>query len=204
MTESQGICMTTTPDDPREIQLGCCGRPLPGFDVRLVDPETGEWVESEGEGEVWIRGRTHLCYEGLDEAVRRSFYSDDGYFRTGDVMRRREDGRYEFVTRVKDLIKVGGENMAAAEIEQVLKEHPAIFNVQVVPVPDARRGEVPAAFVELAPGAPEPDLAELRQWAGKRMAPFKVPRRLRLMRTDEWPPTPSGKIARFLLPAMLD
>jgi fatty-acyl-CoA synthase len=196
--------MTTTPDDPREIQLGCCGRPLPGFDVRLVDPETGEWVESEGEGEVWIRGRTHLCYEGLDEAVRRSFYSDDGYFRTGDVMRRREDGRYEFVTRVKDLIKVGGENMAAAEIEQVLKEHPAIFNVQVVPGPDARRGEVPAAFVELAPGAPEPDLAELRQWAGKRMAPFKVPRRLRLMRTDEWPPTPSGKIARFLLPAMLD
>ena len=63
---------------------------------------------------------------------------------------------------------------------------------------------MPAAFVELVSDAPKLDLAELRQWAGQRMAPFKVPRRLRLMAPGEWPRTPSAKIARFMLPAMLD
>ncbi|MBT6275602.1 MAG: acyl--CoA ligase [Chromatiales bacterium] len=204
MTESQGICLTTTPEDSREIQLSCCGYPLPDFDIQLVDPQTGVQVEGEGEGEIWMKGRTHLHYEGLDEEVRAGFYSDDGYFRTGDVMRRRADGRYEFVTRVKDLIKVGGENVAAAEIERVLKDHPSVFNVQVVPLVDDRRGEVPAAFVELVPGAPTLELDELRAWALARMAPFKVPRRLRIMTASEWPRTSTAKIARFKLPELLE
>ena len=131
------------------------------------------------------------------------FYAPDGFFKTGDVFHRRSDGRYEFVTRVKDLIKVGGENVAAAEIERVLEEHPKIFNVQVVGVVDDRRGEVPAVFIELRPGVEDFSLDELRRWASAKMAPFKVPRRLKLMRAEEWPRTSSGKIARFQLSALL-
>ena len=140
---------------------------------------------------------------GLTEEELNQFYAPDGFFKTGDVFHRRADGRYEFVTRIKDLIKVGGENVAAAEIERVLEEHPKIFNLQVVGVVDDRRGEVPAVFIELQPGAEAFTLDELRRWASAKMAPFKVPRRLKLMRTEEWPRTSSGKIERFQLSALL-
>ena len=132
------------------------------------------------------------------------FYSDDGYYRTGDVIKRRPDERYEFVTRIKDLIKVGGENVAAAEIERILKDHPRIFNVQVVGIYDDRRGEIPAAFIELDPGAEPLTLDALQAWSAERMAPFKLPRKLKLMRADEWPRTQSAKIARFQLEALLN
>ncbi len=204
MTETQGLSISTRIDDPREIQLTTCGRPLPGFDLKLVEPESGEEVIGPGIGEAWFKGRTHLHYEGLSEEELKRFYSDDGYFLTGDVLKRREDGRYEFVTRIKDLIKVGGENVAAAEIERVLKDHPDVFNVQVVGVYDDRRGEIPAAFVELAPNAAPLTLEALRNWSGERMAPFKIPRKLKILQGDEWPRTQSAKIARFQLEALLD
>ena len=136
-------------------------------------------------------------------AQLQQFYSSDGYYRTGDVLKRRADGRYEFVTRIKDLIKVGGENVAAAEIERVLKEHPSIFNVQVIGVKDDRKGEIPVAFIELAAGAELLDLKSLQSWSTKRMAPFKLPRKIRIMKPDEWPLTQSAKIARFELEKLL-
>lgn len=203
MTETQGIALTTLASDSREVQLDTCGQPLPGFDLKLVDPETGQEVVGVGTGEALFKGRIHIAYEGVSDDERQQFYSEDGYFRSGDVLSRRPDGNYEFVTRVKDLIKVGGENVAAAEIERVLKEHPSIFNVQVVGVSDDRRGEVPAAFVELASGVPELTLESLRDWASERMAPFKIPRKLKLMRSSEWPRTSSTKIARFQLASLL-
>lgn len=203
MTETQGLAISTTINDPREIQLQTCGELLPGFELKLVDPDSGEVIEGAGAGEAWFRGRTHLVYEGLTAAERAPFYSDDGYFRSGDILRRRDDGRYEFVTRIKDLIKVGGENVAAAEIERVLKAHPAVFNIQVIGVPDPRRGEIPVAFVEPADPAAPPTLATLNEWAAARMAPFKLPRELRLLSGDEWPRTASAKIARFRLRELL-
>ncbi|MEE8568751.1 MAG: fatty acid--CoA ligase family protein, partial [Anaerolineales bacterium] len=203
MTELHGIAMSSLATDSRELQLKTCGKPLPGFDLRLVDPDTGEVVPGVGTGEAWFKGRTHLTYEGLSAEELDQFYSPDGYFKTGDILHRRADGRYEFVTRIKDLIKVGGENVAAAEIETVLKDHPKVFNVQVIGVVDERRGEVPAAFIELRPEATDLSLEELRQWAGARIAPFKVPRRLKLMAAEDWPRTSSAKIARFQLSELL-
>ncbi|MDP6876252.1 MAG: class I adenylate-forming enzyme family protein [Alphaproteobacteria bacterium] len=203
MTELHGISMTSLVTDSQEHQLTTCGRSLPGFELQLVDPESGEVVEGVGTGEAWYKGRTHLGYEGLTEEELDQFYTEDGFFKTGDVLHRRSDDRYEFVTRVKDLIKVGGENVAAVEIENVLKNHPKVFNIQVVGVVDDRRGEVPAAFVELQPEATDLSLDELRQWAGAKMAPFKVPRRLKLMAAEDWPRTSSAKIARFQLAALL-
>jgi fatty-acyl-CoA synthase len=204
MTETQGLAISTTIHDPREIQLTTCGRPLPGFDLKLVDPASGEEVIGPGTGEACFKGRTHLNYEGLSAEELKGFYSEDGYFLTGDVLTRRDDGRYEFVTRIKDLIKVGGENVAAAEIERVLKDHPSIFNVQVVGVYDDRRGEIPVAFVELKADAEVLTLEVLRSWAAEHMAPFKVPRKLKILQSADWPRTQSAKIARFQLEALLD
>ena len=203
MTETQGIAISTTVHDPRDLQLTTCGKPLPGFDLKLMDPKTGQEIEGEGEGEVWFKGRTHLTYFEMLSAQLQQFYSSDGYYRTGDVLKRRADGRYEFVTRIKDLIKVGGENVAAAEIERVLKEHPSIFNVQVIGVKDDRKGEIPVAFIELAAGAEPLDLKSLQSWSTKKMAPFKLPRKIRIMKPDEWPLTQSAKIARFELEKLL-
>lgn len=203
MTELHGISMTTLTTDSREIQLTTCGRPLPGFELKLIEPESGNEIIGTGTGEALFKGRQHLTYEGLSEEELAQFYTDDGYFRTGDVLRRRDDGRYEFVTRVKDLIKVGGENVAAAEIERVLKDHPSIFNIQVIGVFDSRRGEIPVAFVELHADAQTLTLDELRTWASERMAPFKIPRQLKLMSASDWPRTSSAKIARFQLPDLL-
>ncbi len=203
MTELHGISMTTVHSDPLDIQLTTCGYPLPGFELKLEDPDSGQEVTGTGTGEALFKGRTHLTYEGMSDDELAQFYTDDGYFRTGDVLHRRADGRYEFVTRVKDLIKVGGENVAAAEIERVLKDHPDIFNVQVVGVVDDRRGEIPAAFIELKEGSAELTLDALREWASDRMAPFKVPRALKVLAADEWPRTTSAKIARYQLAALL-
>ncbi len=203
MTELHGISMTTVHSDPLDIQLTTCGCPLPGFELKLEDPDSGQEVTGTGTGEALFKGRTHLTYEGMSDDELAQFYTDDGYFRTGDVLHRRADGRYEFVTRVKDLIKVGGENVAAAEIERVLKDHPDIFNVQVVGVVDDRRGEIPAAFIELEEGSAELTLDALREWASDRMAPFKVPRALKVLAADEWPRTTSAKIARYQLAALL-
>ena len=203
MTETQGIAISTTVHDSRELQLTTCGKPLPGFDLKLVDPETKKEIQGQGKGEAWFKGRTHLTYFEMPSTQLEQFYSEDGYYRTGDILERRADDRYEFVTRIKDLIKVGGENVAAAEIERVLKDHPSIFNVQVIGVTDDRKGEIPVAFIELTADAEALDLNSLQSWSSKRMAPFKLPRKIRIMQPDEWPLTQSAKIARFELEKLL-
>ena len=122
----------------------------------------------------------------------------DGRVRTGDLLRVRPDGRWQFVGRVKDLIKVGGENVTAAEIEGVLQGHPGIREAAVIPFPDARRGEVPFAFVE-AVADTALAIDDLPRWCRQRMAPFKVPRYFQAVAAGDWPMTPSGKIAKHLL-----
>lgn len=202
MTETHGVTMSTAPDDPFDIMVSTCGRPLPSFEIRLIDPETGQDVPDGEPGALITRGCRLVDYEGMSEEDRTQFFDDQGYYHTGDVLRKRPDGRYEFVTRARDLIKVGGENATAAEIERVLKEHPKAFTVQVIGVPDAQRGEVPAAFFELQPGE-SLELDELRDWCRSRMAPFKAPRHLRIVPPGGWPRTATDKIARFRLNEML-
>jgi acyl-CoA synthetase (AMP-forming)/AMP-acid ligase II len=118
-----------------------------------------------------------------------------GWFHTGDLGTVDESGRLTFIGRLKDMLKVGGENVAAVEIEAFLGTHPAVLIAQVVGVPDERYGEVPAAFVELAPGhtATEEELIEFCQG---RIARFKIPRHVRFV--TEWPMSAS-KVQKFRL-----
>lgn len=191
MSEVAGITIMTRPPDTLEEVTSGVGFPLPGFELQLIDPQSGTDV-GDGPGELWIRSRMSLLtYYGMPADELATYLVAGGWYRTGDILERDPSGRYRFLTRLKDVIKVGGENVTASEIEEVLMSHPAVHQVAVFGVRDAKRSEVPAAVVEASAPVTE---AELRDWCRARMAPFKVPRHY-LFRSS-LPMTVTGKIAR--------
>jgi malonyl-CoA/methylmalonyl-CoA synthetase len=161
-----------------ERRAGSVGAPLPGMEVRLVD-EQGVPVADGTPGEIEVRGsNVFLEYWGRPEATHEAFR--DGWFRTGDVAVL-EGGAYRILGRTSvDIIKTGGYKVSALEIEEVLRTHPAIAECAVVGVADAEWGERVAAAVELRPGR-ELDLASLKGWAREQLAPYKIPRELRVV-----------------------
>ena len=135
-------------------------------------------------------------YYNNPEATAQAF-TEDGWLRTGDLGELTPDGRLRMVGRLKDVFRVGGENVAPAEVEEVLLAHPAVETAQVVGVPDARLGEVPCAYVTLKSKANEPELIE---WCKSRMAGFRVPRYLRIVEDFEAiGMTASGKVQKAKL-----
>ncbi len=183
-TESLGFMCIGRPDDPLEARLTTSGTILPHMELRVVDPETGLDAAHGETGEAWFRGESRFSHYHRDPDYTAQVLDADGWFRTGDLIRRDADGQVSFIGRLKDMLKVGGENVSPAEIENFLAAHPAVKIVNVVGAPDARYGEVPAAFVELQPGghATERELIEL---CLGRIAGFKIPRYVRFV--DDWP-----------------
>lgn len=160
-----------------ERRAGTVGVPFPGVEARIVD-ETGRALPDDTQGELQIRGPNVFAgYFGKPDASAQSFTADR-YFRTGDVAIR-ERGYYRLLGRESvDIIKTGGFKVSALEIEEVLREHPAIAEVAVVGLPDHEWGERVAAHVVLRAGAAL-DLEALRSFGKERLAPYKVPSRLR-------------------------
>jgi fatty-acyl-CoA synthase len=194
MTETCGGISWSSPDDPYEKRMTTGGLPLRGVDVRIADPETDEELPAGERGEITVRTpglfeRYHNDPEKTAQAMR------GGWFHTGDLGRVDDDGRLTFLGRLKDMLKVGGENVAAIEIEAYLSTHPAVKIAQVVGVPHPRLQEVPAAFVELADGR-EADEDELIEFCRGQIARFKVPRYVRFV--TEWPMSAS-KVQKFRL-----
>jgi acyl-CoA synthetase (AMP-forming)/AMP-acid ligase II len=199
MSESSGLLTLTPPDAPEEIRLASSGRPLHGAEVRVVDPETLKDVPPETRGEIVFRGAGAFRGYYKDPAASRSAMLPDGWIRTGDLGKYDKDGWLFFLGRIKDMLKVGGENVACAEVESFLSSHPAVKFVQVIGRPDAHMGEVPVAFVELNPGATasEPDIVAFCK--GK-IASYKIPRSVIFV--TEWPMS-ATKIQKFKLKELL-
>jgi acyl-CoA synthetase (AMP-forming)/AMP-acid ligase II len=173
---------------------GTAGRLVPGTEARLVDPRTGVDADPGEAGELWVRGpQVMQGYHGRPEATA-AIMTPDGWLRTGDLVAIRDDGQLEIRDRLKELIKVSGASVAPAEIELVLRAHPAVRDAGVVGVPDAERGEAPVAFVALDAPAEADELAE---FAAARLARYKRP--LRIVVVDEVPRTPTGKVLRRAL-----
>jgi len=194
-TEAGGCVSFSTPTDSLEKRTDTCGTPFPGIEVRVVDPETNQSVPTGERGELCVRG--YSLFEGYHNApdLTAEAVDTDGWFHTGDIGALDEDGRISYLGRLKDMLKVGGENVAAVEIEGVLQSHPAVNIAQVVGIPDARLVEVPAAFVELKPGAAlDPD--ELIDFLRGEIANFKLPHHVRVV--TEWP-LAATKIQKFRL-----
>ena len=175
------------------------GRPFRGIELQIRDPETGEEVPVPERGEIWCRG--YSVFEGYyNDAVKTAeCFDDDGWFNTGDIGRVDAEGRVGYLGRAKDMLKVGGENVAAVEIESYLQTHEAVAIAQVVGIPDERYVEVPAAIVELVPGA-EIAESDLIAYCRGSIASFKVPRHVRFV--QEWP-TSATKIQKFRLQEQL-
>jgi fatty-acyl-CoA synthase len=195
MTESCGCSTAHDPDDPPEVRCETVGRALPGLEARIVDPETEREAPFGTPGEIRLRGP--LLFDGYygDEARTSASFDDAGWFRTGDLGTMDSAGRLAFRARIKDLLKVGGENVSPAEVEAHLMTHPAVHMAQLVGVPDDRLGEVPAAFVELKPGA-SATADELIAHCRGALARFKAPRHVRFV--DEWPMS-ATKVQKFRL-----
>lgn len=192
MTETCGPFAYHDITDSPAARAATVGRPFPGVEARIIDSETGAILAPGGQGEIQVRG----------DAVLRRYHGDprspvdgEGWFCTGDIGWLDVDGRLVYVGRSKDMIKVGGENVAAAEIESVLAQHPAVTLAQVVCAPDPRLTEVAAAFVELKPGR-HVAAEELRKFCADRLASFKVPRYVRIV--EEWPMS-ATKVQKFKL-----
>ncbi|MFG2426993.1 long-chain fatty acid--CoA ligase [Streptomyces sp. NPDC048590] len=170
---------------------GSIGTPVDGVEVRLIDDE-GEDTAEDGIGEIAVRGpNVMLGYWNRPEADAAAF--TDGWFRTGDLARRDEDGHYFIVDRKKDLIIRGGYNVYPREIEEVLYTHPAVVEAAVVGVPHDLHGEEITAVVALEPGAAA-TADELRDYVRARVAPYKYPRLVRLV--ESLPKGPTGKILK--------
>jgi fatty-acyl-CoA synthase len=195
ITELCGTVVFTELDDPVDVRVETCGRALPGFELRVVDPETNEAVPPGERGELVGRGPSRFDGYYKNDEQTRAAIDDEGYFHTGDLCSIDENGRIAYHGRLKDMLKVGGENVAAIEIESFLATHPSIKLAQVVGVPDPRLLEIPAAFVELAPGA-ELSEADVIDYCKGQVAGFKVPRHVRFV--TDWPMS-ATKIQKFRL-----
>jgi carnitine-CoA ligase len=193
MTETGADLRVDADDHDETVGTGCVGRPLAHRDVRIVD-SAGDPVDRGVIGEIALRGIGLMDgYLGHDEATARVFRR--GWLHTGDLGRMDEEGRVYYTGRLKDMIRRSGENISAAEVEEVLLLHPAVRAAALVPVPDELRGEEAKAYVATDGTVPA---AELAEFCAGRLAYFKVPRFWELR--DELPMTASARVAKGLLP----
>jgi long-chain acyl-CoA synthetase len=175
-----------------EPRPGSIGTPIWGVEVKLIDPEWNEVREPDAIGEIAIRGHNIMKgYYKRPEATAEAMR--DGWFRSGDLARRDEDGFYYIVDRAKDMILRGGFNVYPREIEEVLMTHPGVSLAAVVGVPHESHGEEVKAYVIRREGA---DLTEeeLVAWGREQMAGYKYPRIVEFR--DSLPMTATGKILK--------
>ena len=193
MSETATCVACARVDDPPEIRRGTFGRPLPGMEIRIVDPESGALVAPGGSGEIFVRGPTLM--EGYYRVPRAQAFDRDGFFKTGDLGFLDAQGCLHFATRLKDVIKTAGVNVAAVEVEEALARHPAVKSAHVVGVPHPVRGENVTAFVVLEPGAVV-DSAALVAFCRAALAAYKVPRHVFVIEAAAVPRTGTGKVEK--------
>ena len=197
----EGMLMFVRLDDPEEVRLETCGRPIcPDDEVRLIDDEGREVPDGEV-GEFSARGPYTLRgYFGAPEYNARQF-TPEGFYRSGDLMRRHPTGNYVVEGRKKDLINRGGEKISAEEVENLILSHPAVQDVACVHMPDAQMGEKMCAYAILKKG----QSLTLKDLVGfllaKEIAKFKLPERLEVV--SEFPVSTFGKVSKKTLAEMI-
>lgn len=198
MTETSGTVTTSLPSDSYESRTRRLGKPFDGLDLEVRRPD-GSLCATDEIGEICVRGfSVFTAYYKDPEKTAEA--KQDGWLHTGDLGSLDADGALMFHGRLKDMLKVGGENVAAQEIEALIGTHDAVKLCQVVGRSDARLQEVPVAFVELKPGkTAQPE--EIIDFCKGKIASFKVPRDVRFL--AEWPMSAS-KIQKFKLREMAE
>lgn len=194
-TEASPVITQTHCSEPLEVRAGTVGRALPGVEVRLVDPVSGEGVPDGAQGELWARGHgVMLGYYNMPEATAATVTAD-GWLRTGDLAQCTATGHYRITGRIKDMIIRGGENIYPREIEEFLLGHPKVRDVQIVGLPDARYGEQVSAWIVRAD--PSLDKDEVLAYCRENISHYKVPFYVEFV--EEFPATVTGKVQKFVL-----
>jgi fatty-acyl-CoA synthase len=200
-TECCGFISQTRLDDPPELVEATLGTPLDGVDVRVVDPATGDVVQTGEEGELEVRGPNVMVgYHDRPDATAEAFH--DGWLRTGDLVTLDDAGSLRITGRLKDMIVTGGVNVYAAEVEGALLADPAVVEAAVFGVPDDHWGERVVAAVRLDPAPADADaeaaaLDAVARRVAERLAPYKRPKQWTAVRA--MPVTPYGKVQKFRL-----
>jgi fatty-acyl-CoA synthase len=194
MTETSPVSTQTGADDDTDRRVTTVGRVHPHVEVKIIDPETGRVVPRGTPGELCTRGYSVMLGYWDDEEQTRGAIDAARWMHTGDLAIMDDAGYLNIAGRIKDMVIRGGENVYPREVEEFLYAHPAIEDVQVIGVPDARYGEELCAWVKLRPGA-ELTLEELRQFCTGKIAHYKIPRYLRI--SGEFPMTITGKVQKF-------
>ncbi len=194
LTEASPVITQTRTDDPLDLRVKTVGRPLPGFDVKLVDPATGRTLGDDEQGELCAYGHgVMLGYYNMPEQTARTIDAE-GWLHSGDLALRMPNGYYRITGRIKDMVIRGGENIYPREIEEFLYTHPAIQEVSVVGVPDPKYIEELVAWIRLKPGQTACE-ADVRLFCQGNLAHYKVPKYIRFV--TEFPQTVTGKIQKF-------
>lgn len=188
-------------DDAPDIRATTFGRPLAGMDVRIVALDGGAPLATGETGEIQVRGPTLM--EGYLRVPRSETLTPDGYFRTGDLGWLDAAGYLHFASRLKDVIKTAGVNVAASEVEEALARHPDVGSAFVVGVTDPVRGENVAAFVVARPGATL-DPEAMRAFCREALASYKVPRHVFVIDAKDVPRTGTGKVEKPALRRMAE
>ena len=186
-------------DDEPELRFTKGGFPMPGMEAEVHDPDTGDVLPNGSVGELWYRGPNMFDGYFRDQELTEEVFDERGFFKTGDICEIDSDGRVTFVSRLKDMLKVGGENVSAAEVEGYLITHPAIALAQVVSAPDERYVEVPAAYIQLKPDMDATE-EEIIEFCKGKIATYRIPRYVRFV--DDWPMS-GTKIKKIVLREMI-
>jgi len=193
-TEASPGCTQSRVDDPIEVRVNTVGRALPGIECKIVDPQTGEDLPDNVDGEFVARGYNVMKgYYKMPEATAAAI-DKDGWLHTGDLARRDENGYFKITGRIKDMIIRGGENIYPKEIEDFIYTHPKVKDVQVIGVPDKQYGEEIMACVILKEGESLTE-DELRDYIRTHMAKHKTPKYIEFV--DEFPMNAAGKILKY-------
>lgn len=190
-TENYGNCCVTDRRQPLEERLHTQGRPLPGVEVRVVDPDTGAVLPPGSTGELHVRGRIMPGYLN-DEAATAAAITSDGWYRSGDRMTLNKDGSVTYIARLTDMIKTAGINVSPAEVESFLATHPDIAEVVVLGAPHPTRDQVAVAFVVSRRDSLTAD--EVIDYCRRNIAGYKVPWAVSIVASI--PKTVTGKLAR--------
>ncbi|MDX1948840.1 MAG: AMP-binding protein [Pirellulaceae bacterium] len=193
-TEASPVITQTRTDEPLSVRVETVGQPLPGVEVKIVDPATGHELADGEQGELCGRGHiVMLGYYKNPEATAAAI-DQDGWLHTGDLAVRLPTGHYKITGRLKDMVIRGGENIYPREIEEFLFTHPAIEQAAVVGLPDAKYGEELCAWVKLKAGTTANE-DEIRAFCKAKLAHYKVPRYVKFV--TAFPQTVTGKIQKF-------
>jgi acyl-CoA synthetase (AMP-forming)/AMP-acid ligase II len=200
LTEVSGVATHLMADEHRDAvaeghpeRLVSAGRPIPGVELKIVDPATLEELPTGVHGEIWLKTpQLFKGYLGKPEETA-AVITEDGWFRTGDMGKVDEDGFVFVEDRLKDMIITGGENVYSPEVERVLAEHPAVMEVAIIGIPDDTWGESVKAVVALKPETTATE-DELIVFCQDSLAKFKCPRSVDII--DALPRNPTGKILK--------